>query len=63
MDTKRAKDIINSSDFIEVLYQGQPVRIENVTLNNTAEVTYIESHLKEVVPVYKLVEASPRRES
>ena len=60
MDTKRAKEILNSDgDTIEVLYQGSPVWIEDVKDNNTALVSYIENQRKEEVPVYKLVENTP----
>lgn len=59
MDTERAKQIMSAKNNIEVLYQGSPVWIENVTQSNTAEVTYLETHDRVEVPVYKLVEANP----
>lgn len=60
MDTKRAKEILNNTEkTIEVLYQGSPVWLEDVTDTNTAVVSYIENHKREEVPVYKLVENSP----
>lgn len=59
LDSKRAQEIIDSPSQITVLYHGDPVYIENVKDNNTAQVTYIDSHKKEEVPVYKLVEVTP----
>jgi small acid-soluble spore protein H (minor) len=59
MDTERAKEIIQSTDNIEVLFDGTPVWLESVNTNNTADVTYIDTHKKQEVPVYKLVEVSP----
>ena len=59
MDSKRAKEIMASKDTIEVLYQGSPVWIENVGMDNLAEVKYLESQEKVKVPVYKLVENNP----
>lgn len=59
LDSERARQIIDSPQKIEVLYQGSPVWIENVTDNNTANVTYIETHDKVEVPVYRLVENNP----
>lgn len=62
MDYKRAKEILNNkTGSIEVLYQGEPVWLEDVKDTNTASVRYIESHdITEQdtieVPVYKLIE-------
>lgn len=59
MDSNRAKQILNSSENIDVLYNGSPVWLENVKDNNMVEVTYLDTHKKEDVPVYKLVEVNP----
>jgi H-type small acid-soluble spore protein len=60
VDTTRAKEILNNrGNTIQVLYNGSPVWLEDVTDVNTAVVSYIENHRKEEVPVYKLVENSP----
>ncbi len=59
MDSKRAKEILKSSETIEVLFHGTPVWIENVNDNNSAEITYLETQQKKDVPVYKLVENNP----
>ncbi len=59
MDSNRAKEILNSQESIQVLYQGAPVWIESVKANNTAEVTRLDSKNKEQVPVYMLVENTP----
>lgn len=60
MDTIRAKEILNNrGNTIQVLYQGSPVWLEEVTDSNTAIVSYVGNHKKEEVPVYKLVENTP----
>jgi H-type small acid-soluble spore protein len=59
LDSKRVKEIINTPYKVEVLFEGTPVWLENVTDNNTAVVTYIDTHSKDTVPVYKLVEVDP----
>jgi small acid-soluble spore protein H (minor) len=59
MDSRRAKQIMQSTDSVQVLHDGSPVWIEKVMDNNTAEITYFESKKKEVVPVYMLVENKP----
>lgn len=61
MDSLRAKQIMQSPETIQVLYEGSPVWLENVNDNNTAEITYFENNRKETVPVYKLVENNPVR--
>lgn len=58
MDAVRAKQIIDSTDNVSVLYQGSPVWLEDVKDNNTVLVTYLDSQLKEDVPAYKLVEVN-----
>jgi small acid-soluble spore protein H (minor) len=59
LDSRRAKQIMQSTDSIQVLHEGSPVWIEKVMENNTAEITHFESKKKEVVPVYMLVENKP----
>ncbi len=59
MDSERAKQIIKSTDMIQVLYQGTPVWLENVKENNVAEVMRLDKKDKIEVPVYLLVENSP----
>lgn len=60
MDTQRAKEILNQTkENIQVLYNGSPVWIENVSSNNTADVTDLNSHMKMEAPVNKLVEVNP----
>lgn len=59
MDSTRAKQILNSNETIEVLYNNSPVWIENVMDNNVARVSFLDTHRKEEVPVYKLVENTP----
>lgn len=62
LDTKRAKEILNNTKgAIQVLYQGSPVWLEDVKENNSAVVSYIESHERVEVPVYKLVENNPNK--
>lgn len=56
MDAKRAKEIINSADQIQVLHQGSPIWIEKVMENNTAEIRHMDGNRKETVPVYMLIE-------
>lgn len=59
MDSTRAKQIMDSKENIEVLYHNSPVWIENVMDNNLALVSYLDTHRREEVPVYKLVENNP----
>lgn len=55
MDTKRAKDVVESLGVIEVLYQGSPVWIENIE-GDTAKVRYLDSYDHMSVPIGELVE-------
>ncbi len=59
MDSKRAKEIINSGKTIQVLYQGTPVWLENVKDNNVAQVIRLDKKDSLEVPVYLLVEDNP----
>ncbi|HOQ01428.1 MAG TPA: H-type small acid-soluble spore protein [Acetivibrio clariflavus] len=56
MDSKRAKQIMESKGVIEVLYQGDPVWIENVLDDNTVQVSNLQTNVKQDVPVNMLVE-------
>jgi small acid-soluble spore protein H (minor) len=59
LDSKRACEIMKSPGSIQVLYQGQPVWLENVKENNVAVVTEMDRKERIEVPVYLLVENSP----
>lgn len=63
MDSKRAEQIMQSSETVQVLYQGSPVWIESIKDNNTAEITYIDGKRKIEVPIYLLVENNPVNQS
>ncbi|AEV69536.1 H-type small acid-soluble spore protein [Acetivibrio clariflavus] len=56
MDSNRAKQIMESKGVIEVLYQGDPVWIENVLDDNTVQVSNLQTNVKQDVPVNMLVE-------
>ena len=56
MDIQRAKQILNSREQIEVLYQGTPVWIENVKDNNNVEVSYLDTSNRIEVQVNNLEE-------
>lgn len=56
MDNERAKEILNSYGVITVLYQGEPVWIEQIRDNSVAQVHYINSHRLDEIPVNLLVE-------
>jgi small acid-soluble spore protein H (minor) len=58
LDTKRARQIIQSAESIRVLHEGSEVWIEKVMDNNTAEVTNSETKKREIVPIYMLIENS-----
>ena len=59
MDSVRAKQIIDSSGNIQVLYNGSPVWLEDVTNNNTVRITYLDTNKSDEVPTYKLIENNP----
>jgi H-type small acid-soluble spore protein len=61
LDTKRAREIMNSGETIQVLYQGSPVWLNGVKDNNVADITRMDRQEKLEVPVYLLVENSPVR--
>ena len=57
MDINRARQIIDSDDKINVLYQGSPVWIEGVSDNNVAEIVSLKGHKARIeVPVNMLEE-------
>jgi len=55
MDNQRAREIIHSLGVIEVLHQGSPVWIEGLD-DNMAEVKYLDSEKRTMVPVTELAE-------
>ena len=59
MDSNRAKQIMKSSEPVQVLYEGSPVWLENVKVNNMAEVTRIDNQKRIEVPLYMLMEDGP----
>ena len=59
LDTKRAKEILQSPDVIRVLYQGSPVWIQNIKSDNAAEVTYLGNNTNLDVPINLLEESNP----
>ncbi len=59
LDSVRAKQIMQSKENIQVLYEDLPVWIESVKDNNIAVVTRPGSLEKMEIPVYMLVENSP----
>lgn len=59
LDSTRAKQILNSNETIEVLYNDSPVWIENVMDNNVARVRFLDSDKTQELPVYELVENNP----
>jgi small acid-soluble spore protein H (minor) len=58
MDHIMAKQIIESHGVIEVLYQSKPVWIEQVTSDNQAEVTILDTNERIRVPLEELSENS-----
>lgn len=55
MNNKRAREIINSLGVIEVLYQGNPVWIEDID-GSLAQVRYLDSRDSFEVPIGDLEE-------
>lgn len=58
MDEKRAREIVDSLGVIEVMHNGKPVWIENIT-GNEAQITYIEGNETVDVSLNQLVEGDP----
>jgi small acid-soluble spore protein H (minor) len=59
MDTRRASEIASSPDMIDVIYDGEPIYIENVnSAKDTASIHFLSrpEHSEEV-SLTKLVEA------
>jgi small acid-soluble spore protein H (minor) len=55
MDVQRAHDIVNSLGVIEVLYQGEPIWIENIN-GDLARIDFLERRHQAEVPVHDLME-------
>lgn len=58
MDSKQAKDIIESHGVIEVKYHNSQVWIEQVNNDQTAEVTVLDTNERMEVPVSELTEGT-----
>ena len=56
MNTSRVIDIIESSDTIEVLYNGIPVWLESVGSDNMVAVTNLKTRTSDTVPANQLFE-------
>lgn len=57
MDIDRAKQILQSTEKIQVLFQGQPVWIDALYADQFAEVSFLDSRERRQIPVNKLEEA------
>lgn len=60
MDSKRAQEIFHGSKNIEVLYNGAPIWIENISGldGQNAEIRFVSNNKKFQVPVIELNENS-----
>lgn len=56
LDSNRAKQIMNSSETIKVLFQGQPVWIEALHADQFADILNIDTRERIQVPINKLEE-------
>lgn len=57
MELKRAQEIINSANNIDVFYEGNPVWIEGIDSNKgNADITMLETRTKVNVPLLDLRE-------
>ncbi|MGB7604182.1 MAG: H-type small acid-soluble spore protein [Lutisporaceae bacterium] len=57
MKLKRAQEIINSTDKIDVFYKNSPVWIEDVNSNkDNADITILDNKTRMNVPVWDLDE-------
>ncbi|HCF71283.1 MAG TPA: H-type small acid-soluble spore protein [Syntrophomonas sp.] len=56
MDIERAHDIVNSLGVIEVLYQGEPIWIEDIN-GDQARIDFLDRRQKAEVPVRDLIES------
>ncbi len=56
MDVKRAHDIFNSLGVIEVLYQGEPIWIEDI-YGDQAKIELLHQRKRTEVPVQDLMES------
>ncbi|MGI6436064.1 MAG: H-type small acid-soluble spore protein [Syntrophomonadaceae bacterium] len=57
MDVRRAHDIVNSLGVIEVLYQGEPIWIENLH-GDQAMIEFLNSPTRAEVAVAELFECT-----
>jgi small acid-soluble spore protein H (minor) len=56
MDSRRAREILSSSDMVNVTYNGKPIYIENV-VQDTASIHYLNKpEEKKEVPLNDLLE-------
>lgn len=58
MNIERARKILNSSDIIEVSYQGVPVWIESIQHDDSAEITNLETRKRMKAPIQDLKETN-----
>lgn len=58
MDSRRARQIIESHGVIEVNYKDTPVWIEQIKNDDTAQVTVLDTDQQMEVPVTELTEAN-----
>lgn len=56
MDIERAHDIVNSLGVIEVLYQGEPIWIEDIN-GDQARIDFLNRRQRVEVPVRDLIES------
>jgi H-type small acid-soluble spore protein len=57
MDVKRAHDIVNSLGVVEVLYQGEPIWIEQLH-GDQARVEFLDRRQRAQVPIAELFECT-----
>lgn len=61
MYTQRAKEIFESKDNIEVLYESYPVWIESVNLEQSiAEIRFLKDDTRVEVPISSLIETGKK---
>jgi H-type small acid-soluble spore protein len=59
VDSKRAKQIIESHGVIAVNYHNSPVWIEQIKDQDKAEVTTLDTNQRMEVPMEQLIESDP----
>ena len=57
LDIDRVKQIINSPATIQVLYQGRPVWINAIQMDQNADILFMDSRERSQVSINELVEA------